>query len=119
MDKAGDWIYIILIALAGISSFISSAKEKKRKQKANQAKPFGQAEEMQPNISLLDNKKTDIKKPPIPTIERFISQNSAEIKARPEMMPIHDSEEPQLSESFHQEELRKAVIYTEILNRKY
>ena len=74
---------------------------------------------MQPNHSLSDNKKTDTKKPPMPTFERFISQNNAEIKACPEMMTIHDSDEPHLSGSFHQEELRKAVIYTEILNRKY
>ena len=130
MDNAGDWLYIVFLAIAGISSLFSSKNKKKRpkqilgqpdkeivtSEKEVPAKGFWEIlEEMQ--------KPEPIKQPaaaPKPFLagEKMADRQSS---ARNRLATPPAEEESPLTEIEFDNaaELRKAVIYTEILNRKY
>lgn len=130
MDNAGDWLYIVFLAIAGISSLFSSKNKKKRpkqilgqpdkeivtSEKEVPAKGFWEIlEEMQ--------KPEPVKQPaaaPKPFLagEKMADRQSS---ARNRLAPPPAEEESPLTEIEFDNaaELRKAVIYTEILNRKY
>ena len=130
MDNAGDWLYIVFLAIAGISSLFSSKNKKKRpkqilgqpdkeivtSEKEVPAKGFWEIlEEMQ--------KPEPVKQPaaaPKPFLagEKMADRQSS---ARNRLATPPAEEESPLTEFEFDNaaELRKAVIYTEILNRKY
>ncbi|WP_075966699.1 hypothetical protein [Parabacteroides massiliensis] len=130
MDNAGDWLYIVFLAIAGISSLFSSKNKKKRpkqilgqpdkeivtSEKEVPAKGFWEIlEEMQ--------KPEPVKQPaaaPKPFLagEKMADRQSS---ARNRLATPPAEEESPLTEIEFDNaaELRKAVIYTEILNRKY
>lgn len=130
MDNAGDWLYIVFLAIAGISSLFSSKNKKKRpkqilgqpdkdivtSEKEVPAKGFWEIlEEMQ--------KPEPVKQPaaaPKPFLagEKMADRQSS---ARNRIAAPPAEEESPLTEIEFDNaaELRKAVIYAEILNRKY
>ena len=130
MDNAGDWLYIVFLAIAGISSLFSSKNKKKRpkqilgqpdkeivtSEKEVPAKGFWEIlEEMQ--------KPEPVKQPaaaPKPFLagEKMADRQSS---ARNRLATPPAEEESPLTEIEFDNaaELRKAVIYTEILNRRY
>ena len=130
MDNAGDWLYIVFLAIAGISSLFSSKNKKKRpkqilgqpdkeivtSEKEVPAKGFWEIlEEMQ--------KPEPVKQPaaaPKPFLagEKMADRQSS---ARNRLATPPAEEESPLTEIEFDNaaELQKAVIYTEILNRKY
>ena len=91
-ENIGDWLYILFLAIAGISSMFSSKKKKKQQQVAAPS-PFLAAEKV-----------TDKQSP---------AGNRLVVPSTEEEIPLTDIEFDNAAE------LRKAVIYTEILNRKY
>ena len=130
MDNAGDWLYIVFLIIAGISSLFGSKNKKKRpkqilgqpdkeivtSEKEVPAKGFWKIlEEMQ--------KPEPVKQPaaaPKPFLagEKMADRQSS---ARNRLATPPAEEESPLTEIEFDNaaELRKAVIYTEILNRKY
>lgn len=152
MDNIGDWLYIVLIAGAAISSLISSGKKKKQQQEAQDQShqqpeinyptrqetttdkdlwdPFWDEPEPEHKTiflpppskmkkQMVKSKKTVPAAAPSPflagetEIERKIRQQAPVFLEESEksIISVEDFRDP--------EELRKAVIYTEILNRKY
>lgn len=151
MENIGDWLYLILIGVAGVISVINSGKKRKAEEEAKNAQPprdivtpetasdrsfweiiLSPEEEVQPKPQPVKVKKSvqpspKPKTPPTRTeqpfltgeteIERMIrlqGENDSPIFAEEIYTPLVTSEE------LHEPEaLRKAVIYAEILNRKY
>ena len=89
MDNAGDWLYIVFLIIAGISSLFSSKNKKKRPKQI-----LGQ-----PDRETTERQSFDGNRLVVPSAE--------------EENPLTDIEFDNAAE------LRKAVIYTEILHRKY
>lgn len=147
MDNIGDWLYILFLIIAGISGLFSSKNKKKRPKQIlgqpdqeiptdeenNPQKGFWEIlQEMQeePQKEMPDIPQA--KEPPhkqekrkvSPTPQSFIPEekhNARQTKVKqPSVVPTAEEESllPDL-ELNHAAELRKAVIYTEILNRKY
>ena len=87
MDNAGDWLYIVFLIIAGISSLFGSKNKKKRPKQ------------------ILGQPDREIKQSPAG--DRLV------VPSTEEEIPLTDIEFDNAAE------LRKAVIYTEILNRKY
>lgn len=137
MENLGDWLYIILLVIAGISGLLSSGRKKKQQQQAaprrvdpepyyeeeqtpQQPKSFwdileevqnegGSVFPVEPVKQPQTPKPSNLPKPPkshyVPIKEQKLEEDD------PFFIP---------SGSFHDtEELKKAIIYTEILNRKY
>jgi len=149
MDNLGDWLYLVLLVIAGVSGLFNSGKKKKQQ---TEAKPHNPAEETMPfpkkksfwelleEVSTEETAKAKKKVVPKATSKKQKERQPA-TKANPFLTAesvIHDSvtrdhkSEPiesgdegmhGLSASdFHLsdlEEVRKAIIYSEILNRKY
>lgn len=44
MDNIGDWLYIVLLIIAGVSSMFGSGNKKKKRRVATPSEPSGQAE---------------------------------------------------------------------------
>jgi hypothetical protein len=125
MDNLGDWLYIVLLVIAGISGLLSSARKKKQPEKETERLPDAddapESEywdwEMPTEPQYVETEKTEQTPPPKP----------------PAYIPLFKEEEVKLpEESFHGkplalsgedfknvDELKKAIIYSEILNRKY
>ena len=122
MDEYGDWVYIILMVVVGISSLISSINKKKRQQPMQMPVPeypdepsfpippvSTQQERKQPPPAPRHSKRTHLAPPLIETrlpTETFFEQDEE----------IALTDELNLSDA---DAFRKAVIYSEILNRKY
>ncbi|MCD7976515.1 MAG: hypothetical protein LUG51_04940 [Tannerellaceae bacterium] len=167
MDNLGDWLYIILLVVAGISGLFSSGKKKKtptqvlgqpgmedrvpeeirtEQDASNPGKGFWQmleemSREQQPEKrSQKKSTRSSVQKKPKRETSResrtkyeTLSSRSfdrgyytppAETYVSPITSSLTDyaeEEQPEVpAESFNQiEEVRKAIIYTEILNRKY
>lgn len=137
VENIGDWLYFLFIIIAGISSMFSSKKKKKGVKPETPAetemmpeensdqpeKGFWEIlQEMQKQASPTNPQpqKTPINKSPkkqnkVSTIQTSKIDTQNRIKNVPE-----DEENTGLDlELTHAAELRKAVIYSEILNRKY
>jgi len=130
MENLGDWLYIILLIVAGVGSLLNSVKKKKQSQPApGQAtsipKYEGEMPEEEPGSfwDIFDDTPKEQPRPqqePKPIIQP--RTHSRPLKAPVYTFEIDKStEDPFISpESFHDtEELKKAIIYSEILNRKY
>lgn len=130
MDNLGDWIYIVFLVIAGLSGLINSAR--KKKEAAEAPVPPAYEEENNPGTEksfwdLLDEmqkeQQSPVEKPksPIPFLAAEQKIHTATPPRHSAVLPSED-EAPgiDIEQDFQDpESLRKAVIYTEILNRKY
>lgn len=142
MDNAGDWLYIVFLIIAGISSLFGS-KNKKKRPKQILGQPDREIVTNEDNVPdkgfweiLEEMQNPKPAKQPVPTPKRkkkqqqvadpspFLAAEKVTDKQSPagnrlvvssteEEIPLTDIEFDNAAE------LRKAVIYTEILNRKY
>ena len=142
MDNAGDWLYIVFLIIAGISSLFGSKNKKKRpKQILGQPdreivtnednvpdKGFWEIlEEMQnpkPAKQPVSTPKRKKKQQQVADPSPFLAAEKVTDKQSPAgnrlVVPPAKEESPLTDIEFdNAAELRKAVIYTEILNRKY
>ena len=142
MDNAGDWLYIVFLIIAGISSLFGS-KNKKKRPKQILGQPDREIVTNEDNVPVkgfweileeMQNPKPV--KQPVPTPKRkkkqqqvaapspFLAAEKVTDKQSPAgnrlVVPSTEEEIPLTDIEFdNAAELRKAVIYTEILNRKY
>ncbi len=129
MDNLGDWLYIVLLIAAGISGLLSSGKKKKRSAQMPthpEAEPYTEEKphETKSFWDVLDEVQKEQYRPqqqkpkPQPVKQKVEKVSTPKPKNR-----IIEQEEDAFaisSDSFHDtEELKKAIIYSEILNRKY
>ena len=141
MDNIGDWLYIVFLIIAGISGIISSAKKKKRsaempqpsvndtfpEEQPEEKKSFWdilqemQQEDTEPEVIIQEEKVLQKKYKTPPPIPFFTERENVVSSIKKEAtIPLPIKEENIQDSSFqNMEELRKAIIYTEILNRKY
>ena len=130
MDNAGDWLYIVFLIIAGISGLFSSKNKKKRpKQILGQPdREIVAEEENVPDkgfwevLEEMQNPKP-AKQPvaapkPFLTVEKTAGKQSFDGN-RLVVPPAEEENSLTDIEFDNAAELRKAVIYTEILNRKY
>lgn len=142
MDNAGDWLYIVFLIIAGISSLFGS-KNKKKRPKQILGQPDREIVTNEDNVPdkgfweiLEEMQNPKPAKQPVPTPKRkkkqqqvadpspFLAAEKVTDKQSPAgnrlVVPSTKEEIPLTDIEFdNAAELRKAVIYTEILNRKY
>lgn len=149
MDNLGDWLYIVFLVIAVISGLFSSGKKKKAAGQASPqpkrtSETSSNTEKEKGFWELLEemqNKPQEVPAPrvkkqmPVKTEPRKVAAHAPYLTTEvniPEMKGNWDTpsllEEPQennysvSSKDFHirdVEEIRKAIIYNEIINRKY
>ena len=145
MDNAGDWLYIVFLIIAGISGLFSSKNKKKRPKPDREIMPNDQPTEGKGFWEILEDMQKETQKPkPAPRQKQVKSKVekpqvvtsspasspflSAEknipnhIATQPSVRMSAIEEEPGLmpEDTFRDiEELKKAIICAEILNRKY
>ena len=141
MDTVGDWIYIVFLIVAAISGLFSSKNKKKRptqvlgqpghdtypEENTSSGKGFWEILEeattpQKPEAPTAPihkkKKKTPASKPFLSTEQEI--QKSKVSSSQPMNFPIEEEHSMLEDIEFNNaEELRKAVIYSEILNRKY
>lgn len=141
MDNAGDWLYIILLVIAGVSGVFNSARKKKEQLPPNNPKPdfdtkdtesesksfweiFEEMQQKEPPVKqpIPTRKQT----PPTPLRTSYDSikmEGSRQIKHENffEEGPIDDEKSTLVPDNLFQDvdELKRAVLFSEILNRKY
>ena len=138
VENIGDWLYFLFIIIAGISSLFSSKKKKKgvqQKKTTLDTEVISEDESESPEKGFWDilqeiKEQSILKEEPQPQ-KQAICKSSQKEEKEPEIQKqpntrnyqtIPSSEEDNMAmdiELTHASELRKAVIYTEILNRKY
>lgn len=133
MDSLGDYIYLIVILIAGISSILG--KRKKKRETEVETVDFPDLEDIIPEFTdyvkperpvyqEIKKKETNVETPTYDTV-RDVSVMKAKKQVKPAMsFKELQSEEPEVSNSYEIEldnidEAKKAVIYSEIFNRKY
>lgn len=148
MDNLGDWLYIVLLVIAGVSSFLGSGKKKKRPAMPPVASDadFTEEESTHSSGGLWDLFEEQPPQPPQqPTVPPVVSRKKKKKKTHPspavtspfltgegkysDRIAAHPSvrlesveEEPGLMPDnvfSDMTELRRAIICAEILNRKY
>ncbi len=140
MDNVGDWIYIVFLIVAGISGLFNAKNKQKHSKPVQQPKKevveepetvlgkgfwdiFEETEEEQPEEKPrakktiadvpVESLQTPVVTPVQPMAEQAPSYNRVAQHTQTEDNPLTDFE-------FNNAvELRKAIIYAEILNRKY
>ena len=141
MDNVGDWIYIVFLIVAAISGLFSSKNKKKRptqvlgqpghdsypEENTSSGKGFWEILEeattpQKPEAPTAPihkkKKKTPVSKPFLSTEQEI--QKSKVSSSQPMNFPAEEEHSMLEDIEFNNaEELRKAVIYSEILNRKY
>ena len=129
MDNAGDWLYIVFLIIAGISSLFGS-KNKKKRPKQILGQPDREIVTNEDNVPdkgfweiLEEMQNPKPAKQPVPTPKRKKKQQQvADPSPFLAAEKVTDKQSPAGNtdiEFDNAAELRKAVIYTEILNRKY
>ncbi|MDR0758060.1 MAG: hypothetical protein LBF85_09470 [Tannerella sp.] len=126
MDNFGDWLYYIIFLVVAIVSFVNSAKKKNRTETAVPPPPPPAYEE-EPPVHIPSRAK--IKMPPAPErakktggyVPLFPNEGQRVLE---NAMSLPDKEANDISlvdklELNSADSFRKAVIYSEILNRKY
>ena len=129
MDEFGDWIYIILMVVVGISSLFSSINKKKKQQQTQMPLPepveqTEPAEPWHPTAPPVPKKKERKLPPPVPGHLKPQSYNTdlafpttdtqTEIYLQEEESTLATELELTDPDAF-----RKAVIYSEVLKQKY
>lgn len=144
MDNVGDWLYIILLIIAGIGNLFSSKNKNKSKtpkqilkqpdreivtdDKPTPEKDFWEILEEMQNPKPVKRpatppqkrqKQKQVTEPaPFLSVEKTTEKRSP-IREHQASLPIEENNTLADIEFDNASELRKAVIYTEILNRKY
>jgi hypothetical protein len=131
MDNLGDWLYIIILAIVGISGLLSSGKRKKQ---AEEKQRYPDVEDTEyskwETISETTSLPQPVKTPPKQMAYQTQSESAFLFKGRERTTAIYSEQttEKDLPEStivisgndfLNIDELKKAIIYSEILNRKY
>ena len=137
MDNLGDWIYIVFLIVAAVSGLFSSKNKKKRQTQVLGQPEYEPAKEehapsgkgfweiLEEVTTPPEKKEKKIKKKEIRQPNPFLAAEQEIHKSKVSSSPITNfptEEEHALLEDIefnNTEELRKAVIYSEILNRKY
>lgn len=137
MDNLGDWIYIVFLIVAAVSGLFSSKNKKKRPTQVLGQPEYEPAKEehapsgkgfweiLEEATTPPEKKEKKIKKKEIRQPNPFLAAEQEIHKSKVSSSPITNfptEEEHALLEDIefnNTEELRKAVIYSEILNRKY
>ena len=124
MDEIGNWVYIILMFVVLISSVFKSFTKKKEQQQTQMPVPEVLEDEFP--VPPVPRKMTRKLPPPIPVQKnkpyssRFASPSVAEsIQTEMSFSPEQESviaDELDLTDA---ETFRRAIIYSEIINRKY
>lgn len=134
MDNVGDWLYIVFLIIAAVSGLFSSKDKKKKKSRPDilgqpdrEIVPNDQPTEGKGFWEILEDMQKETQKPKPsprqkqvkPKVEKNIPNH---IATRPSVRMSAIEEEPGLmpEDTFRDiEELKKAIICAEILNRKY
>lgn len=145
MDNAGDWLYIVFLAMAVISSLFSSLKKKKRSievlgqpdeeivtdQEPSRGKGFWeileemQKEQTQPQQPPKKERRRKQQPVAAPAPSPFLSTEKSIPDSIAQQVPMkafafHDESSILDECDFHNiTELKKAIVYSEIFNRKY
>ncbi|MDR1918573.1 MAG: hypothetical protein LBQ65_02870 [Tannerellaceae bacterium] len=132
MDNLGDWLYIILLVIAGISGLLGAGK--KKKQPTEVLKPSDYAAEPDSWYSAdSDSWFEEVAPPPPPPPPKkhvgytsLFKEGERAISSSPDFFStqLEDSlyeSDPLVSGDSLQDagELKKAILYAEILSRKY
>lgn len=128
MDNIGDWLYVVFIIIAAASSLLSSGRKKKQS-KEILGQPGKEFHPYQPPVPPAPRPEKKTPKPvtrlqthkqPSPFLQAEKDVRSY-MSTPPPATTFHEPEpEPVLEIDFHSaDDLKKAVIYSEILNRKY
>jgi len=120
MEDIGNIIYYVVIFVIALISWLSSPKKKKQQQTSIPS-PFP-THEMQTTPPPVPNRKRKAAPPPVPKAQLYTSAQSSLSSKYINDTFTEPEEEPTLIEELdltNMESFRKAVIYTEILNRKY
>ena len=129
MDEFGDWIYIIIMVVVGISSLFSSKNKKKQQQQTQMPSPVPtepsepwfptthpapkkKERKQHPSIQEQMNARPFNTHSTIPTVEA--DTQSETLRAQEEENALAIALDLDNPDSF-----RKAIIYSEILHRKY
>ena len=145
MDNLGDWLYIVFLIIAAVSGLLGSGKKKKRpsevlgqpdrdivpeQEKAPEKSFWEMLEEMQEGKPKPAQVPKPATRPAIKEKEKqrlalspFLNNESKFTKTIPTAQVTMQEEEehsaiPNLSFS-DPDEIKKAIIYSEIFNRKY
>ena len=134
MDNVGDWLYIVFLIIAAVSGLFSSKDKKKKKSRPDilgqpdrEIVPNDQPTEGKGFWEILEDMQKETQKPKPaprqkqvkPKVEKNIPNH---IATRPSVRMSAIEEAPGLmpEDTFRDiEELKKAIICAEILNRKY
>lgn len=148
MDNAGDWLYIVFLIVAGLSSLLGSKKKKKQTEvlgqpgkdivveteqqpqkgfweilqemQEEQKEPSRPIEKTNPAVTRKNKQKQQKKVVPSPFLTAESAFNKPVEANNFANMPLPEEENTLTNIEFdNAAELRKAVIYAEILNRKY
>ena len=123
MDEFGNWIYIIIMVIVAITSLLSSMNKKKGQQQTQMPDPeFPEEWFPTPPVPPVPKKMNRKTPPPIPVHSKnkpYHSIPMSQILNTELLEPEKETlliDELDLSDA---EAFRKAIIYSEILNRKY
>ena len=125
MEEFGDWVYIILMVVVGISSLFNSINKKKGKQQTQMPSP-APSEPSYPAPPVPAKKKRELP-PPVPghikhqPFNTHLTYPTIEDGLRTDIFLTQEEEntlanELELSDP---DAFRKAVIYSTVINRKY
>jgi hypothetical protein len=113
MDNLDSWLYIVIMIIAGISGLLSSGKKKKRPEEILRQSEMNKTPEDH-EWETTSPLKMSVYTPLFKEGERTIVHQQAEEK------PTQENQLAVSEENFRDmDELKKAIIYSEILNRKY
>ena len=125
MESIGDWIYLVLILIFAASGMFGSKSKKKRPTVVLGGPEYEPGAErtsweMPEDADASQSKKAKMPEPaPIPKAEPSIGPLSSRTSAALENTAGEGHSILEDVDFKDAEELRKAVIYSEILNRKY
>ncbi|MDR2120461.1 MAG: hypothetical protein LBP64_06270 [Tannerella sp.] len=131
MDNFEDWLYYIIFLVIGIVSYVGSAKKKNRDETVAPPPPpaYPEYEEQAPSPVPIPPGERRTSLPPVP--ERVKRAGGYVSLFQDEGRRVSDNTASLLSEETYEKSIadkmelnsadafRKAVIYAEILNRKY
>lgn len=136
MDNIGDWLYIIFLIIAAISGMRSSDKRKKGKRKRKAMRqPAPESETMspkeqpdephaaeeipEPEVVMPSPEPIAVEKMAPVVHEEMASAPSLRETRKPEREKQESPENPIAGWLYNPDDLKKAVILSEILHRKY
>ncbi|MDR1981840.1 MAG: hypothetical protein LBQ39_09525 [Tannerellaceae bacterium] len=124
MENLGDWLYIVILAVAGISGLLSAGRKKKHQEEIP-GEIFTEEEPVenrhQPMQSPERNKRVK-KRKPTPQPSPFLSsERDLKSAIQPTLVETEEEKPPIVSaDSFSDaDEIKRAILYSEIFNRKY